>query len=183
MTVGNSNENKFDNPNAYEQFVGHLSREVAKEFVAWLEATPQQTWLDVGAGTGRLSVVVLEQTDPKSIVGIDPTEVFVAHANERVQDTRVQFAVGDAMTLDFEENTFDIAVSGLVLNFVPSPTSVVHIPWRVLFGLAVLLLPMYGIMLTKWKWCVTFGMQPLRLTPVRLSMILVGDLRYATQIN
>ena len=104
---------------AYEPFIGRWSRLVAPEFLAWLRPSPGLRWLDVGCGTGALTSTVLRDADPASVVGVDPAEAFVAHARSRVDDPRAQFQVGDATALPVEDGAFDVAVCGLVLNFVP----------------------------------------------------------------
>jgi SAM-dependent methyltransferase len=48
-------------------------------------------------------------------------KVFVATARQSIADSRVTFGTGDAAKLSWENDTFDAAVSGLVLNFVPDP--------------------------------------------------------------
>jgi SAM-dependent methyltransferase len=104
---------------AYERYVGRWSRRVADEFLIWLAIPPGQSWLDVGCGTGALTQRILEQAAPARIVGVDSSEGFVAHASAHVTDDRAQFRVGDARTLPVEDRSFDVVVSGLVLNFVP----------------------------------------------------------------
>ncbi len=103
----------------YEPYVGRWSRVVAREFTAWLGAPAGQRWLDVGCGTGALSQTVLERCAAASLVGIDPSEGFIAHAREHTVDPRAEFRTGDARNLPVESAAFDTAVSGLVLNFVP----------------------------------------------------------------
>lgn len=122
----NQPENKFDNPTAYERYVGRWSREIAKEFVNWLDVPLEQVWLDVGAGTGILSEVILQQTSPTKIIGVEPSQTYVELAQEQIKDPRVQFQVGDANDLDLSGTIFDIAVAGLVINFVPSPKQAIH---------------------------------------------------------
>ncbi len=110
----------FDNASAYEAYVGRWSRLVAPLFVKWLAIPPQSAWLDVGAGTGILTRIILEQASPRKIVGIDLSEFYVAFARRAIADPRVEFQVGDATQIEVEESSFDVAISGLVLNFVPS---------------------------------------------------------------
>ena len=55
---------------------------------------------------------------PTDVVGIDPSSAFVASAAAPVPDPRVRFDVGDARALPVEDGWFDVAASGLVLNFV-----------------------------------------------------------------
>ncbi len=106
---------------AYEQYVGRWSRLVAREFIAWLSRPPGKHWLDVGCGTGALSATILELASPEQVIGVDPSEAYIAHARQQVVDSRAQFDVGDAQALPYEDNAFDAVVSGLALNFVPDP--------------------------------------------------------------
>lgn len=104
--------------NDYDRYMARWSRLVAMEFVPWLGVAPGGTWLDVGCGTGVLSATVLDSAAPAAVVGVDPSEGFLAHARERL-GTAARFEVGDAQSLRFPDASFDAVVSGLVLNFVP----------------------------------------------------------------
>ncbi len=106
----------------YEPYVGRWSQLVAKEFLQWLAAPARLDWLDVGCGTGALTETIMQQMQPRSVIGIDPSAGFVEYATARVSDPRVTFEVADAQALPFESARFDNAVSGLVLNFVPKPS-------------------------------------------------------------
>jgi trans-aconitate methyltransferase len=114
----------FSNANAYEAYVGRWSFWVAQHFLAWLDVAPGQAWLDVGAGTGVLTQVILQNTAPAKIVGVDLSPDYIEFAQQRVHDERVEFKVGDAAKIA-EATEFDVAVAGLLLNFVPSPHDVV----------------------------------------------------------
>ena len=105
----------------YEPYVGRWSRLVAREFVAWLALPAQQAWLDVGCGTGALSMTILEQASPRAVTGIDPSAGFIEYARAHVGDPRAAFEVGDAQDLPLAAAQFDAAVAALVLNFVPRP--------------------------------------------------------------
>jgi SAM-dependent methyltransferase len=105
---------------AYEPYVGRWSRLVAREFLAWLARPHGLRWLDVGAGTGALSQVILDTAAPAEVVGVDQSAGYVAYARARVADPRVMFRRADAQALPFPDPEFDVAVSGLVLNFVPA---------------------------------------------------------------
>jgi trans-aconitate methyltransferase len=104
---------------AYEPYVGRWSRLVAVEFLARLGATPQGRWLDVGCGTGALTGAILDRCVPSSVLGVDPSEAFLAYARRQVTDPRAEFRQGDAQALPTPDAAFDVVVSGLVLNFVP----------------------------------------------------------------
>jgi SAM-dependent methyltransferase len=106
---------------AYEPYIGRWSRLVASELVAWLEVPGGAVWLDVGCGTGALTRAVLEAADPATVVGLDPSPGFVAHARSRLADPRARLLVADARRLPAGDARFDVVASGLVLNFVPDP--------------------------------------------------------------
>src|SRR5262249_50907101 len=99
--------------------------------LAWLDAPPGCSWLDVGCGTGALTATILERAKPKGVVGIDASEGYVEHTRARIRDGRATFRVGDAQHLPFADGEFDSAVSGLVLNFVPDQGAMVREMTRV----------------------------------------------------
>jgi SAM-dependent methyltransferase len=106
---------------AYHAYVGRWSSRVADAFVRWLDRPAGQRWLDVGCGTGALTRAVLALADPAHVDGVDPSEGFLADARARIADPRTTFHVGDARSLQFPDRHFHAVVSGLALNFVPSP--------------------------------------------------------------
>lgn len=105
----------------YETYMGRWSRLVADDFLAWLSVTPGNRWLDVGCGTGALCQTILRLAAPNHVKGVDPSDGYIAHAKEHVQDERAFFEVADAMALPDETASFDAVVSGLALNFIPQP--------------------------------------------------------------
>jgi len=111
--------------NAYEPYVGRWSRLVAPRFLDWLAARPESRWVDVGCGTGALTHAIVENEQPRSVLGIDRSEGFISFAREHVRDTRATFETGNAQALPAESDSCDAVVCGLVLNFVPRPISAV----------------------------------------------------------
>jgi trans-aconitate methyltransferase len=109
---------RWGGSDAYERYVGRWSRQVAPEFLRWLDAGRGLAWADVGCGTGALSEAILADHAPASIEGVDAAEGFLARARERLADPRVRVVQGDAKRLRWDPRAFDVAVSGLVLNFV-----------------------------------------------------------------
>ena len=115
----------WDAGNLYEPYVGRWSRLVAREFLSWLSVPADKDWLDVGCGTGALTQVILETAMPHAVRGVDPSAGFIEYAKSRITGPLASFEVGDAQSLPVDPGSFDVAVSGLVLNFVPEPSSAV----------------------------------------------------------
>jgi SAM-dependent methyltransferase len=104
---------------SYEAYMGRWSRQIAPRFLDWLGAPNGLDWLEVGCGSGALSAAILAQSEPKSLISIDPSEGFVSTARANLPDRRAEFQVGDAQALALETASRDVIVSALVLNFVP----------------------------------------------------------------
>jgi SAM-dependent methyltransferase len=117
---------------AYELYIGRWSRLVARDFIAWLGLPSGGRWLDLGCGTGVLTHAIAAGAGPMRVVGLDPSDRFVAFARGHVQDRRIIFQTGDAQALPFPEMTFDAVVGGLVLNFVREPAQALREMKRVL---------------------------------------------------
>ena len=103
---------------AYERYMGRWSRQVAPLFTAWLDASPQADWIDIGCGTGVLTTVVLATCAPSHVTAIDSAPAFLQAAAAAVTDPRVRFEQADAQAVPAADHRFDVAVCGLVLNFL-----------------------------------------------------------------
>ncbi|MEU6625049.1 class I SAM-dependent methyltransferase [Streptomyces litmocidini] len=105
---------------AYDRYMGRWSRRVAERFVDRLGVTEGLRWLDVGCGTGLVTAVVAARCRPRTVVGVDRSEAFVAEARASASPPAC-FVVADAMALPVRDEACDVTVSGLALNFLPSP--------------------------------------------------------------
>jgi len=111
--------NLWSSGDAYQRYMGRWSQRIAPRFAAWVGGPPQARWIDVGCGTGVLTRAVLGAAAPSHILGIDSAPAFLAAAEETTADPRAAFRAGDAQAIPEADDGFDVAVSGLVLNFVP----------------------------------------------------------------
>jgi SAM-dependent methyltransferase len=68
----------------------------------------------------------LTNCEPREVVGIDASDAFVAQARRSVTGSRARFETGDATSLPWKTDSFDVSVSGLVLNFVPDHLTMVR---------------------------------------------------------
>jgi SAM-dependent methyltransferase len=105
----------------YERYVGRWSRQVARHFLAWLNAPQGLDWLDVGCGTGALAGTIATDCAPGRLVGVDQSAGFLATARQGPAGGCAEFYQADAGALPFPDGAFDRVVSGLVLNFLPDP--------------------------------------------------------------
>ena len=77
--------------------------------------------LNVGGSAGIIDEYLARHF--REVVSVDIDEKAIAYAQANFEKENLRFAVGDAMDLDFEENTFDVAVCSQVYEHVPdAPT-------------------------------------------------------------
>jgi SAM-dependent methyltransferase len=137
----------------YESYVGRWSRAIAVDFVDWLEPAAGLAWLDLGCGTGALTTAILAGADPASVVGVDPSPEFVAHARAATGDARAEFVTGDALAIPLGAGVVDLVVSGLVFNFIPDPAAALRECLRVARP---------GATIAAYVWDYAEGMEPIR---------------------
>ena len=111
------NPTLWSSTDTYERYMGRWSRKVAPLFLSWLNAPGGKSWIDIGCGTGELTYQIAATCSPAKILGIDSSEGFITSVRERVPSA--DFSVGNAVGLDLPDRSMDLAVCGLVLNFIP----------------------------------------------------------------
>lgn len=87
--------------------------------------------LDIGAGTGFLSLILAEMG--YDVVGVDISEEMLESAKkkaaERGLESKVEFKLGDAEALPFKRGSFDAIVNRAVLWTLPNPKKAL-IEWK-----------------------------------------------------
>ena len=104
---------------AYERLMGRWSRVLARPFLEFCGVADDETVLDVGCGTGSLTVAIADIANVRAVSGIDLTESYIEFARSRTQDSRIKYETSDACALPFADGSFDRTLSLLVLNFIP----------------------------------------------------------------
>src|SRR5262249_9385592 len=112
---------RFADGAAYEPYMGQWSRRVGETFLDWLALPADLAWLDVGCGSGAFTELVLERCAPAALEGIGPSDEQLAFARSRPSARLARFTRGEAQSLPFPEDRFDVAIMPLVLFFVPDP--------------------------------------------------------------
>jgi len=117
----NQKDDFWNNSDPYEYFMGRWSKLMAPVFLEWLQFPKNLSWLDIGCGTGALSEAIYRNCKPANLCCIDPSAEFLEETKEQLPDA--DFAIGNASNIPKANNTFDIVVSALALNFFPDLTS------------------------------------------------------------
>jgi SAM-dependent methyltransferase len=110
---------KFTDGAAYERFMAPWSRSAGTLFLDWLAPRPGLSWVDIGAGNGAFTELLLTKSAPSSVSAIDPSDAQIDTARQKFLAKPVELSIGDAMALPYDANRFDAAVMALVLFFVP----------------------------------------------------------------
>lgn len=149
----------------YEAYMGRWSRQIAPRFLDWLGTRDGLDWLDVGCGTGALAATILAQRRPSSLIAIDSSEGFVATARATISDRRAAFQVGDAQAISLQSASRDVAVSALMLNFVPDKLKALREMKRVVrtgetIGFYVWDYPGHGVEFLRAFWDAAAALDP-----------------------
>jgi SAM-dependent methyltransferase len=118
------------NGDGYELQMGRWSRRLAQPFIDFSGVT-QGRVLDVGCGTGHLAQALAKNAQIGPVVGIDFSPDYIDYAKQHNSSDKISFAVGDACDLQFEDASFDHALSMLVFQFIPDTQKAVRQMLRV----------------------------------------------------
>jgi phosphatidylethanolamine/phosphatidyl-N-methylethanolamine N-methyltransferase len=105
----------------YDFFFGRVFVDREHEVIESLNLRPGNRVLEVGVGTG----IALGGYPPYAhVVAIDPSADMLKHATKRVAENNwghIELKLGDALNLDYLDNSFDYVTSFHVLTVVPDP--------------------------------------------------------------
>jgi len=108
-------------------------REMLETYLRWIDFPEASRVLDVGCGTGPTTRVLALWPNVAEVVGVDPSPVFLAKARQgAVEHRHVRFHEGDARSLTFPDESFDVAIAHTCLTHVPAPDCAIAELFRVL---------------------------------------------------
>ncbi|WP_420861715.1 bifunctional demethylmenaquinone methyltransferase/2-methoxy-6-polyprenyl-1,4-benzoquinol methylase UbiE [Algirhabdus cladophorae] len=102
----------------------------------WLAPRPNQALLDVAGGTGDIAFRFLERAGSGHATVVDITEPMLVEGRKRAEADQMadslDWVVGDAMSLPFEDNSFDVYTISLGIRNVTRPQDALNEAYRVL---------------------------------------------------
>ncbi len=102
----------------YDPVVQWCARE--REFKAHLlevaRPEPEANILDVGCGSGTLALSLVACQPAAQVIGIDADHRMLRQAQQKPLADRIEWQVGNAIDLPFDDNTFDQVFCTLVLH-------------------------------------------------------------------
>jgi ubiquinone/menaquinone biosynthesis C-methylase UbiE len=109
----------FQSANPILRYVERLR---AKSIIKLANVRDSDCVIDVGCGEGYITSLLPRAS---RIVGLDISRVALDNAKKSLQDRgEVEFVLGDAQGLDFEDASFDVALCSELLEHVPDPRAV-----------------------------------------------------------
>ena len=110
----------------YDSIFGRMFVDSEHSVIDSLKLRPNQRVLEVGVGTG----ISLDAYPPYvHVVGIDPSADMLAQAEKKVREnqwTNVELKQGDALNLDFPDESFDDVCTFHVMTVVPDPVKMMR---------------------------------------------------------
>ena len=102
----------------------------------WLAPIRGQALLDVAGGTGDISFRFLKRASGANATVLDLTEPMLAEGRKRAETVgisgQLEWVVGDAMALPFEDDSFDVYTISFGIRNVTDPQKALSEAYRVL---------------------------------------------------
>ena len=124
----------------------------------WLAPSGRQLLLDVAGGTGDISFRFLKRAGNAHATVLDLTEPMLTEGRKRAETVgisgQLDWVVGDAMALPFEDHTFDVYTISFGIRNVTNPKKALTEAYRVLKpGGRIMVLEFSHIPNDLLQWC------------------------------
>ena len=109
----------------YERITNTLT-DLHELVIARADPKPGERVLDAATGTGAVAILIAKRG--ADVVGMDLAPVLIDTARERAAEegATVEWDVGDAEAMDYENASFDVVVSTCGVMFAPDHAAVAH---------------------------------------------------------
>lgn len=104
---------------AYDRHIGRYGSALARALIEIANVSAGQRALDVGCGPGALAAELCQVLGSNGIAAIDPSTPFVEACAQRLPGVDVRLATAEE--LPFPDDSFDVALSQLAVNFMSDP--------------------------------------------------------------
>jgi SAM-dependent methyltransferase len=101
---------------AYDRHIGRYAPELAAALISASGVQAGRRALDVGCGTGALAGALSDLLGAEHVTAVDLSKPFAEACASRLPGVRVE--VGAAEALPFGDDSFDVTLSQLVVNFM-----------------------------------------------------------------
>ena len=110
-----------------KRILGKSELQIAQEVVQEIDTG---VLIDVGSGTGFLSIEIGKRAPELTIYGIDLSRKLIQMAQQNAQNAgfsdRLDFQLGDSGRLRFDDGSFDMAISTGMLHSLKDPIKVLN---------------------------------------------------------
>ncbi len=122
-------------PDGMKKYYAENTRSLEENLPELMEyLQPDTKVLDVGCGSGTITLGVAKAVKPGAVVGIDPVEFAIQIASRFAAERKVPnatFEVGDSYCLPFPDSAFDVVYSYTVLHYFNDPLRALREQMRV----------------------------------------------------
>lgn len=96
----------------------------AKKVIDWSDIEDGKNILEVACGTGVVFERIVEKNPDGLNIGIDLSPAMLEKARKRLKAKTGNYELkeGDALNLDFQNNTFDIVINNFMVDLMPEET-------------------------------------------------------------
>jgi ubiquinone/menaquinone biosynthesis C-methylase UbiE len=128
-------------PEVLEMIIDALEKRAAdpqlvdmrEAYFSWIGMDPKSRILEGGCGTGAVARHLANIDSSYEVVGLDPSPRFIEKAKELSDGiSNLQFEIGDALSLPFDNASFDVVVFHTCLCHVPGAETALEEAHRVL---------------------------------------------------
>jgi ubiquinone/menaquinone biosynthesis C-methylase UbiE len=108
-------------------------REMREAYLSDIAFPTRARVAEVGCGPGPVSRALAAHPSVETVIGIDPSPIFLAKGRELARDVpNLSFVEGDARSLPLDDDAWDVVVFHTTLCHVPGPELALSEAFRVL---------------------------------------------------